>query len=790
MEPGYETMNIRATRSLVQVAGLAVGLIAIGAPAGVVHAQSGTSADTGPAVLEEVVVTARLRSEEIQDIPLAMQAMTGEALERAGVQDMRALTEQFAGLQLDTTGGRFATTPVIRGVSQVSRIDDENNVSVFVDGIYVSGRQGLDSAMLDIERVEVVRGPQSALYGRNSYAGAINYITRAPSESFSGNAGATAGSDGKLRANLSLSGPAGDSLGYRIGVLHDESDGPYDNGVAPGLRINGYETDSVSAALRWRASDAFEANLTAYYSDDSIGPGAQQMINGNCQPVGTKNIAWCGEYPSFGDNADFAGFDARAFGLDREILRTGLRLNWTLGAMQLVSLTGYNRLEEASLVDWDRQFPGVPFAVRNTTTGAIRNVNLTQIFTGSTGTIREISQDFRLQSANESPLQWVAGTSYFKFSNRSLGPAGVDITPLAANEVPVLNAALPGIFQRFGSSLDPLTSFRYQFSTGEKITETWAGYGALSYTFAEAITTRAEIRYTSERKELSQFATIQAPATPTTSFQETFTYWTPRFTVDWQQSPTTLLYASAAKGAKAGGFNGAAPTPGELAFGPETNWTYELGAKTDWLEGRLRLNASLFRIDMDAIQITNQSPNGVAVFITQNAGTGRSEGVELELVARVTDGLRVSASYSLADAKFLRARDGSLRSYPAFATNQDVSGQRLPRQAKNLANVALDYTAPAFGGFDWYLHADGRYESERNGFTHVLLGYVGDKTVFNSRIGLTRENLELSLWGRNLTNDDTPTIASTTLTLNDFLRLPVVGLPDLRSYGVSATYRF
>ena len=245
-----------------------------------------------------------------------------------------------------------------------------------------------------------------------------------------------------------------------------------------------------------------------------------------------------------------------------------------------------------------------------------------------------------------------------------------------------------------------------------------------------------------------------------------------------------------AKGAKAGGFNSAAPTPAELAFGPETNWTYEIGAKTDWLDGRFRANLAIFDIEMKDIQITNQSPNGVAVFITQNAGTGRSRGFELELASRVTDALRLSASYSLADAKFDRARDGLLRSYPSFRTNQDVSGQRLPRQAKHLVNLAADYVKPAFAGFDGFVHVDGRYESERNGFTHGLLGTLGERTIVNGRVGLTRDNLELSLWGKNLLNDDTPVTVGSTLTLNDNFRLPIATLPDLRSYGVSAAYRF
>jgi iron complex outermembrane receptor protein len=763
------------------LAGPALPVAAYGAAAGTENAGQ----------LEEIVVTARLRSEELQQIPLAIQALTGEALERAGVQDMRGMTEQFAGLQLDTTGGRFSSTPVIRGLSQVSRIDDENNVSLFVDGIYVSGRDGLDSGLLDIERVEVVRGPQSALYGRNSYAGAINYITRAPNAEFGGKLDATLGSDGKKRGAVSLSGPVGDSgLGYRVAYAHDEFDGSY--GRPNGLRLNGYKADVGSAALRWKLNDAFEANLTAYYTNDNVGPSAQVMFQGNCQAIGAKNIAQCGAYPSFGDSVDFSGMDRRAFGLDREILRTGLRLNWNLGPVAISSLTGYNTLDQVSLVDWERQLPGLPFTARNTVTGATRTVNLTSLFTGASGKIREFSQDVRAQSNTQSPLQWTVGTSYFNFSNRSRGPAAVDTSPLAANEVVTIAGFLPGMFVPVGANPNPLTDFPFEFSQGEKLTRSVAGYGALSYTFADALTIRGEIRYTNERKTLIQYPPKQTPNAATVRASDSFKYWTPRFTADYQMNPDVLFYTSVAKGAKAGGFNSAAPTPGELAFGPETNWTYEIGAKTDWLDKRVRVNLSVFKVDMKDIQITNPSPNAPAAFITANAGTGKSEGFELELAAKATENLRITASYSLADAKFVKARDGSLRSYPGFAAAaaQDVSGQRLPRQAKNLANLGFQYEAPAFGAYRWYLTGDGRYESSKNGFTNRALGWVGARTIVNSRLGFTNDTVDVSLWVKNLTNDDTPTLANTSLTLNDFLRLPISVLPDLRSYGVSATYKF
>jgi outer membrane receptor protein involved in Fe transport len=146
--------------------------------------------------IEEIVVTARQRAETLQQVPLAITAFSGEQLNRAGVTDLRTLANQTVGLQMDGLDPRSFSLPVIRGVSQVSRSDDENNTAIFLDGVYVSGRDGLDVSLLDLERVEIVKGPQSALYGKNSYAGAINYNTKKPGNDIIGRVSGTVGEDG------------------------------------------------------------------------------------------------------------------------------------------------------------------------------------------------------------------------------------------------------------------------------------------------------------------------------------------------------------------------------------------------------------------------------------------------------------------------------------------------------------------------------------------------------------------------------------------------------------------
>ena len=751
-------------------------------------------ASDGSPVLEEVIVTARLREEKIQEIPLAITSLSAKEIESRGVTDLRRLAYSTAGLQMDETGGKFFVSPVIRGQSQVARQDDENNTSIFIDGVYVSGRDGLDFSLVDVDRIEVIKGPQSALYGRNSYAGAINYITRKPGPETRASLTGTLGDAGRQKLAGSVSGTLiEDKLYGRLGGAYDDWDGSYTN-TPSGFDIGGYKSKFGSLGLRFTPTENFEATGNFYYSKDDVDPGAGVMFAGNCERVGTKLISWCGEYPEFGEDVDLTGFDPRAFGLKRELQRSSLTMDYTLGGIALTSITGYNTIETRSLVDWERQFPGLPFAVVNATTRApAGTVDLTTLLSGGTIKNREFSQELRASSSGESGLQWLAGASYYSFRNQTLSsPVAIDTSPIPAGLV-AAGASATGfgtIYLPVPANLtDERTVFARAFGPGSiKKTETWAGFASLSYAFG-ALTSRAEVRYTSEKKTLST-----GLDTTNSNFrklaEKTFPVWTPRFTVDYKLQEDILVYGSVAKGAKAGGFNASAPTPGELPFEPETNWTYEVGLKSQWLDNRALVNLAVFDSEMSGIQITNQSPNGPAVFITRNGGTGRSRGFELETSYRPTERWAFSMAYSLADAQFKNAVDSSLRSYPSFATNQDVSGQPLPRQAKHLVNGSVEYQQPAFGDFEFYSRLDGRHESKKNGFTHTQLGWVGPRTIFNARFGLRGDNWDGVVWVNNLLNDETPILANTTLTLNDFLRLPVSSLPELRTYGVTVTYRF
>ena len=235
---------------------LATSLLLIaGAPA-----QAQDSANRADEItLEEVVVTARKQSEQLLDVPLAITAFTAEAIEARGIKNLDDVAALTPGLTFSNVIGEFLPAPVIRGVAPID-IFGELNTAVFIDGIYVSGREGINFSQLDLERIEVVKGPQAALYGRNAFSGAINYVSARPTDKFSLKTELTAGNDGKQLGSIMVSGPiiAGVLRG-RAALLRDEWDGSYENqwsGAGGKSDIGGYKFTTFNGALIWSPSES------------------------------------------------------------------------------------------------------------------------------------------------------------------------------------------------------------------------------------------------------------------------------------------------------------------------------------------------------------------------------------------------------------------------------------------------------------------------------------------------------------------------------------------------------
>ena len=424
-------------------AAAAVSLIIAGGTASPTWAQSDDSAG-----LEEVVVTARKQSEQLINVPLAITAFTAEAIEARGISNLDDVAAFTPGLTFSNVIGDFLPAPVIRGVAPID-IFGELNTAIFFDGVYVAGREGINFNQLDLERIEVVKGPQAALYGRNAFSGAINYVSAKPTNEFKSKATVTLGNDGKKLVQYTASGPIGENgLKGRATLLHDEWDGSYENQYAGTGRketIGGYEFNTFNGTLLWDASDAFAAEFGLYLSSDNVDNSATTAVAANCEdrrvrdqnlgvasPRSSRLLNYCGELPSVTETSLTAV--PGASGEKRQLTRALMKLSWDIqGGATLEAITGYSKLAQRFFVDGSRNsgetaiFTYQPLPTRavpglGITTGPRKTFTTGLLQIGPTDRSQEISQELRVASDREQPLRYSVGSYYYESKSTS----GVD----------------------------------------------------------------------------------------------------------------------------------------------------------------------------------------------------------------------------------------------------------------------------------------------------------------------------------------------------------------------------
>ena len=785
--------------------------------------------------LEEIVVTARRTEEKLLDVPLAISAFTAQDIEDRGIRNLDDVAANTPGLTFSNLQGEFLPVPVIRGVAPVS-IFNENNAAIFVDGAFVSGREGLNFSQLDIERIEVLKGPQSAAYGRNAFSGAINYVTAKPTADFRAKAEVTLGSEDRRGAQLSVSGPVlGETLFGRIALLKDEWDGSYENQVAGGPDIGGYDFKTLQASLRWVPTDKFEGTLSVYLSDDQIDDSALSSVPANCEnrnvadPMQTSRVQnYCGELPTV--NADSLSIIQGATGEQRDLARVNLNLDWQVGGGQLTSITGYSNTKQKCFVDGSRgrgynerfgyvSTPVIPIPGLNP--GIVRYFNTGLLQIGPGGEVDEISEEIRFTSDEEKSLRYSVGAYYYSTDNEFKGD-GVDATaslpadfysfcPCFAFSA-TRQAAIPGFGD--GAFLPWFTAVNGDaiYSViGKDKTDAWSGFGYVEYDFASNWTARVEARWTDEEKEA-----IDVRGNRSVSDSWAFATW--RATVDWKPAENWTIYASASQAQKSGGFDSANvtlvsnPMGGtvlvETTFDEEKLLSYEIGAKAELADGRIRLDGDIYFLDWSDVVLPQvlSEVNGQAIVTPTafdvNAGDASILGVEAALEARISRSWRANFGFAWSDAEWDKARLDSFILFPSFAPTGDISGNKIQRQSKWQANAGLAYEAPISDNWGLFVRGDLAYRGKQfaDNSNETI---VPASTILNATIGLRGEHFSVELWGRNLTHEDAPSGAyrdvyfsnvdplGTGVGANAFFPWRyTISNPRLTTYGLTARYRF
>ena len=770
----------------------AIGALALSAPllAPQATAQQQASASGPERVLETVVVTARRREENLQDIPLSVQAFSTEEMERRGITDLEGVASYTAGLNYDDFVTAFNGLVTLRGLVQANIQNRVTNVAVFVDGLHVPRNYALDLGV-DFARVEVVKGPQSALYGQNAFAGAINYVTVKPSlTEIEGDISGSVGMDDLQTVKGAISVPIIENkLAARAFFRQSEFDGNRDNNY-PGAsgdfeQVGGYDRDTWSLGVLFEPTDSLSVDLLYQETDrnEEMRPfyaaaGNTTTETLNCGPIvpatGSPNF-WCGELPT----------SAEPFQRPNSTRPDGILVVPSDGA-QIQSEIFRATVEYAINEDFSLRYIGGQVDAEATELTA-PNSDPTQGFQTfqREGGINEFtSHEIRLAYEPNGPFSGEIG--YFNSEVEDAFTFGLGFW-LGGSERLEYDADGP---------LD-ISGLAIPFNFLDQTDETDAVFFALRYDFLDGLANvSVEGRYAEEDKKSVDVLSGGIEQ------GDSFTSFTPRISAEYQITPDTMLYASVAKGVKAGGFNGftssATPlTPEEQGFDPEENWTYEIGAKNMLFDGRLILNASAYYIDWRDMQVTSVpsnfdpnviTPGAVAPTIFLNVGDAENWGIELDGIGYITPELSVNYALSFGNPEF---SDGTkwgqfvgLCDGVFCPADGDVSGNVLPRQSEEQVAVGMQYETD-LAGLGFFARVDYTWQS-RQYAESMNFGWVPERDNINASIGISGERWSVTAWGRNLADE---TYVTNTFYIGS-LRRYVPALNDGLNAGVTATLTF
>ncbi len=834
----------------IYTAGLLSGVAAAAVLAFPAAAQTSAvaAAKTEAAADAEIIVTARNRTERLQDVPLAITTFDAAALERNHVRNLNDIAFLTPGLSITSGGSEFGVNPIIRGQTNLNGGSGDPNVAVFIDGIYISNNTAINVGLTDIERIEVVKGPVSALYGRNAFAGAINYVSKKPSTTtLSGRIQGTVGNDSQYGVQGSINVPiVKDIFAVRIAGGFEHFGGSYKDEVN-GNRAGGYEKRDVQGTFILTPSTDFTATGSYYYGNDKFGYSAIAYNVNNCgsraavvsaqDPSGLGFSQFCGRFDPDAHPVEVPGTPAlsNASGNSRKVNLASLNLSWDVGPVKITSLTGYTKVTQQRLTDFIGRRNGIPFFL-NPGPGT---VNLIELF-GSNTNNEDFSQEIRVATPQDKPFRVQAGAFYYKGKFFTTTLLSLDASALPAGQT--LNPGFPANSLTNGGAVS--SNIIGQTASHDRQYSEFIG---VDWDLTEGLTASAEFRHTNQRKDQLVIRNTGCPGNLTVNTAScngalptpylypngpnpvagSFNFNNYRGTLKYVIAPGINTYASVANGTKAGGFNQRAVAAADgsqpdLEFQPETNVTYEIGLKNSLLDNHLQLNLAIYHIDTKSIQISGPSsvPTNPGL-VTKNFGSVHTTGFELEGAAKVATGVKLSAGVSYANPKFgsdaydygagtaclsipqcaarvIVAAPGTALN-PALpppngvnTTNKNVlslAGLHLPRTPRLQLTGGLDLDGAISDTMRWNATANFRFEDKQYAFNNNISTY-GPRTIVNIRVGIETDSYTLSAFCNNLTNDHTPEIVSVNARLSDFGGDLDGYLPLGRMFGVTGGVKF
>jgi iron complex outermembrane receptor protein len=736
----------------------AVGFAALStAWAGQALAADTTSASDAPTV-EEIVVTAQKRAENLQDVPIAITALTGETLQNQRVGNLLGLTGLAPALQIKTDDNAANPRIFIRGVG----VNDFNPstasaVGIYVDGVYIASPLAQLASFYDLQQVEVLRGPQGTLYGRNTTGGAINVITKKPTDTLEGDIALDYGRFNAVNVQGGVGGPiVAGKIDFRISALYNKDDG-YTLNRLTGDHGNNADRWAVRGQLRLRPNDNVTDDVSVSYSHSqggSIWAYNRSLLPQTAAATGPDGLCKPGYYTS-GDCTNVFGYANTSSNLyqgdysfegkdELKIYGASNTLNYDQGNMSLVSVTSYQRADRDDQEETDANpIPIITarYVARQTT----------------------FSQELRLQSNDKtSPLRWVAGiyAAYDNLHNNS----AYDVLPLLRDP---LNGN-PG-------GADPANSIALFGWPLTQKTWSFALFGQVDKDLTDRLTLTAGLRYSTDDKQFHYVSQAENGAIPIFTYdgKKSFSSVSGRLGLQYKLTDQVNLYATYNRGTKSGGFfSGQTTDPADLGpYSDETVNAYEIGAKSELFDRRLRANFSAFYYDYKDLQVYTQVVrSGLDVQLFTNASAARMYGAEAELQATPARGLDLSLGVSLLSAEYKDFQ----------SAGNDYSGNTLPSAPKASLNGAVHYEhdlpVGSFSGQVDFTYRTKVYFDTAN--TERLSDPA--RTFVNAQAGwkLADGRYEIGVWGHNVFDETN---------ISDITPIASLGF-DVFSVGAPRTY--
>jgi len=715
--------------------------------------------------LEEIIVTATKRATGLQDTPIAITAVSAQKLEKQNVDNISEIANFTPNLTFDTTapvsGLSSGAIVFIRGVGQTDfQLTTDPGVGTYVDGVYASRSAGGVLDVLDLERVEVLRGPQGTLFGRNTIGGAISLISKRPDAEFGGSGSVTIGSRDRFDFAGSVNIPISDTLRTRVSASIRNQDG-YVEGQLDERALGDINRDSIRAVAEWEPTDNFIATLAVDAGQVDEQNAASRLVGITFAPPGSP------EATDFIFNRNTGGVDV--------VPRANVPGPPTLTFLQDVGPTGVFSGPQFLEGDLDQTFATGPNGTEIDNFGASLTLEYKTDFADfkSITAYRDTTGQFA-RDADGSPLA-VTHTNNFDYDHEQFSQE-LQVT----GETGALKWVLGGYyFNETGN--DVLTvELPFLFGNVNNFTfvdnESIAGFVQGTYSLTEALSVTGGVRYTNDDKTYSVPAggaqilngpagVFGPPGTAAPFFapgdnSESFDDVSYKIGADYKFEDGTLIYGSFATGFKSGGFNTRYLVPlfanpgldpnnpfaggllPPVSFDEETLESFEVGLKWQGFDNRIRTNIAAFTSNYDDIQLV-VFENGAP--LTQNAGDARIQGIEAELTAIVTEGLELSVASGLTDAEYTSVNAVD----PGVNTNTQVLiDNALPNTPKFTLSAALDYVKPFGNGYEALVHVDWAHKSSiENDAQNSIFLSEGVTDVFNASIGFSWNDGQYNLTG-------------------------------------------